>query len=246
MSGVVARVDDDVVLEVDDLLQAGRLHVEQGAEAARHGLEEPDVDDRRGQLDVAHALAADAAVRHLDAAAVADHPLVLHAAVLAAGAFPVLLRPEDALAEQAVLLGAVGAVVDRLRLLDLAERPAADVVRAGQRDPDGAVVVDAIVAGRFAGLGGHGGNAAASSTYGIARVRSDCVSGLRLLSERRSVSDRRTSRLRSLTLRLASTIRPASSPAACSGPGRGSRCVSTSKLAGVPASSVFSPLTIDS
>ena len=57
----VAGVDDDVVLEVDDPLQAGGLHVQQGAQAAGHRLEEPDVDDRRGQLDVAHPLAADAA-----------------------------------------------------------------------------------------------------------------------------------------------------------------------------------------
>ena len=143
----VARVDDHVVLEVDDLLQAGGLHIEQGAEPAGHGLEEPDVDHGRGQLDVAHALAADAAVRDLDAAAVADHALVLHAAVLAAGALPVLLRAEDPLAEQAVLLRAVGAVVDRLGLLDLAERPAADVVRARQADAHGPVIVDAIIIG---------------------------------------------------------------------------------------------------
>ena len=133
-SGVSPGIDDHVVLEVDHLLQAGGLHVQQGAQAAGHGLEEPDVHDRGGQLDVAHPLAADAAVRDLHAAAVADHALVLHAAVLAAGAFPVLLRAEDPLAEQAVLFRAVGAVVDRLRLLDLAERPAADVVRAGQAD----------------------------------------------------------------------------------------------------------------
>ena len=126
-------------------LQARRLHVQQRAEPARHRLEEPDVHDRGGQFDVPHALAADAAVRDLDAAAVADHALVLHAAVLAAGAFPVLFRAEDALAEQAVFFRAVGAVVDRLRLLDFAERPAADVVRAGQADADRAVVVDAIV-----------------------------------------------------------------------------------------------------
>src|SRR6516225_8442112 len=67
---------------------------------------------------MAHALAADAAVRDLDAAAVADHALVLHAAILAAGALPVLFGTEDALAEQAVLLGTVGAVVNGLRLLD--------------------------------------------------------------------------------------------------------------------------------
>src|SRR5207249_5484067 len=130
----LAGADDDVVLEVDDLLQGGGLHVQEGAEAARHRLEEPDVHDRGGQLDVPHALAADAAVRHLDAAAVTDHALVFHAAVLAASALPVFFRPEDALAEQAVLLRAVGAVVDGLGLLDLAERPAANVVGAGQAD----------------------------------------------------------------------------------------------------------------
>src|SRR5690606_13401340 len=116
-----------------------------GAQPAGHRLEEPDVDDRRGQLDVAHPLAAHARVRDLHAAAVADHPLVLHPAVLAAGALPVLLGPEDPLAEQPVLLRAIGAVVDRLGLLDLAERPAPDVVGAGQPDLDGAVVVDTIV-----------------------------------------------------------------------------------------------------
>jgi len=142
---LLAGVGDDVVLEVDDLLQAGRLHVEERAEARRHRLEEPDVDDGRGQLDVTHALAADAAVRDLHAAAIADHALVLHTAVLAAGAFPVFFGAEDALAEQAVFFGAVGAVVDRLGLLDLAERPAADVVRAGEADAHGPVVVDAVV-----------------------------------------------------------------------------------------------------
>ncbi len=103
----------------------------------------------RGQLDVAHPLAADPRVGHLDAAAVADHPLVLHPAVLAAGALPVLLRAEDPLAEQAVLLGPIRPVVDGLGLLDLAERPAPDVVRAGEPDLDGPVVVDTIV-GTFA------------------------------------------------------------------------------------------------
>src|SRR5262249_7777046 len=124
---------------------AGGLHVEQGPEAGRHRLEEPDMDDGRGQLDVAHALAAHPAVRDLDAAAVADHALVLHAAVLAAGAFPVLFRPEDALAEEAVLLRAVRAVIDGLRLLDLAERPAADVMGTGQADADRAVVINAVI-----------------------------------------------------------------------------------------------------
>src|SRR5690606_30406368 len=147
----VARVDDDVVLEVDDLLEVAGLHGQEGAQAAGHGLEEPDVDDGGGEVDVAHALAADAGVRHLDAAAVADDALVLGALVLAAGALVVAFGPEDALAEEAVLLGAVGAVVDGLGLLDLAVGPRADVVGGGERDLDGGEVVDAVVYGL-----GHG------------------------------------------------------------------------------------------
>ena len=102
--GIAQRIDDDVVLEVDDLFEARRLHVEQVAEPARHRLEEPNVHNRRGQFDVAHSLAADARVRDLHAAAVADHALVLHPAVLAAGALPVLLGAEDLLAEESILL----------------------------------------------------------------------------------------------------------------------------------------------
>src|SRR5690606_10063557 len=100
-------------------------------------LQEPDVGDGRGQLDMAHALAAHAAQRDLDAALLADDALVLHALVLAAQALVVLDRTEDAGAEQAVALGLERAVVDRLRLLDLAERPGLDLFRAGERDADG-------------------------------------------------------------------------------------------------------------
>ena len=89
----------------------------------------------RGELDVAHALAAHARQRDLDAALLADDALVLHALVLAAQALVVLDRPEDARAEQAVALGLERAVVDGLRLLDLAERPGQDLLGAGERDP---------------------------------------------------------------------------------------------------------------
>src|SRR5262245_29972273 len=88
------------------------------------------------ELDVAHALAPHLGERHLDAALLADQALVLHALVLAAQALVVLDRPEDARAEQPVPLGLEGAVVDRLGLLDLAERPRRDVVGAGDRDAD--------------------------------------------------------------------------------------------------------------
>ena len=72
-------------------------------------------------------------------------PLYFIPAVLAARAFPVLFRAKDALAEQAVLFRTVGAIVDRLGLLHLAERPATDVVRPGQTDLYRRIIVNPIV-----------------------------------------------------------------------------------------------------
>src|SRR6185437_4967578 len=92
--------------------------------------------------DVAHALTADLRAGHLDAAALADDALVTDALVLAAVALPVLGGTEDALAEQPVLLGLQRAVVDRLRLGDLARAPAADLLGGREGDLDGVEVVD--------------------------------------------------------------------------------------------------------
>ncbi len=131
-----ARLDHDVVLEIEDALERLQRHVEQQADARRQRLQEPDVRDRRRELDMAHALAPHARERHLDRALLADDALVLHALVLAAQALVVLDRAEDARAEQAVALRLEGPVVDRLRLLDLAVRPRQDLLRARDRNPD--------------------------------------------------------------------------------------------------------------
>ena len=137
LAGLGVDVSDDVAREVENLFQVLALHVEQ----ARHGeacgaLEVPDVAYGSGELDVAHALAAHLGRGHLDAAALADDALEADALVLAAGALPVLDGTEDLLAEQAVLLRLERAVVDRLGLLDLAVRPAANLVCRGKRDLD--------------------------------------------------------------------------------------------------------------
>src|SRR5204863_3386759 len=97
--------------------------VEQVAHGARQGLEEPDVRDGNGELDVAHALAAHLAQGHFDAAPVADHTAIPNALVLAAMAFPILDRSKDPLAEQAILLRLERAVVDGLRLGHLTPGP---------------------------------------------------------------------------------------------------------------------------
>src|SRR5262249_28068940 len=110
--------------------------VEQVADAARQRLQEPDVGDRRGQVDVAEPLAADLGLDDLDAALLTDDAAGLHALVLSAVALVILYRPEDLRAEEAITLRLERPVVDGLRLLHLAVRPLADLLRARQRDAD--------------------------------------------------------------------------------------------------------------
>src|SRR5689334_4744137 len=120
---LLARLDDDVVRVIDDLLEITERDVEQVAHRAGQGFEEPDVRDGNGELDVTHALATHLAQGHFDAAAVADDTAVTNSLVFAAMALPVLYGTENALAEQAVLLRLERAVVDRLGLGDFAPRP---------------------------------------------------------------------------------------------------------------------------
>ena len=129
-----AGIDDHEALEVEHALEILERHVEHQADAGRQRLQEPDVGNRGGEVDVTHALAANLGERDFDTALLTDNALVLHALVLAAQALVVLHRAEDLGTEQAVALGLEGPVVDGLRLLDLAEGPGADALRAGDAD----------------------------------------------------------------------------------------------------------------
>src|SRR5262245_10761423 len=129
-------IDDDVRLAVEHLLEILQRDVEEVADARRQRLEEPDVRDRRGQVDVAQPLSAHFALNDLDAALLADDAAVLHALVLPAEALVVLHRAEDLGAEQTIALRLEGPVVDRLRLLYLAVRPLPDLLRRRDRDPN--------------------------------------------------------------------------------------------------------------
>jgi hypothetical protein len=131
---LVVHRGDQVGREVDDLLEVLGRQVEQVAQARRDALEEPDVGDRSGQLDVAHPLTADLGPGHLDAAALADDALEPDPLVLAAVALPVPGGTEDLLAEEAILLRTQRPVVDGLGLLHLTVRPLADVVAGGKAD----------------------------------------------------------------------------------------------------------------
>src|SRR5580704_11222157 len=92
--------------------------------------------DRRGELDVAHAVSPNFGHSHLDAAFFANDAAILHALVLTAQAFVIFDRPKDPSAEQPVALRLERPVIDRLGLLDLAIGPRADALRTGDRDSD--------------------------------------------------------------------------------------------------------------
>src|SRR5215471_15801087 len=85
---------------------------------------------------MAHAVTSDFGERDLHAAFLANDAAILHTLVLAAQALVVLNRAEDSSAEQAVAFGFERAIVDRLRLLDLAERPGVNSLGTRDRDAD--------------------------------------------------------------------------------------------------------------
>src|SRR5439155_25572305 len=121
-----ARVDDHVIFIINDALEVAGGHVEDQPDARGHAFEEPDMANRHRQFDMAHAFAANAGERDLDAATIADDAAVLDALVLSARAFPVFDRPENAFAEQAAFFGLEGAVIDGLGVFDFPFGPRPD------------------------------------------------------------------------------------------------------------------------
>ena len=136
LAGLGVHPGDHVGREVDDLLQVLGCEVEEVAQAAGHALEVPDVGDGSGQLDVAHAFPPHLGPRDLDTAAFANDALEADPLVLTAVALPVPGRTEDLLAEESVLFGLEGPVVDGFRLFDLAVRPLTDVVSGRETNPE--------------------------------------------------------------------------------------------------------------
>src|SRR5690606_17780763 len=110
--------------------------VEHHAQTGRQALQEPDVRNRAGQFDVAHALTAHLGHGDFDTALLTNDAAMLQALVLAAKTLVILGGTKDLCAEQAVTLRLEGAVVDRLGLAHLAEGPRADLFRRGDADAD--------------------------------------------------------------------------------------------------------------
>ena len=116
-----AGLEHDKFFVIDYLFESLARDIEQGSDFIGKGTEKPDVGDRDGEFDVSHALATDFLFGNLDTATVADDAFVADALIFSAMALPVASGAENLLAEEAVALGLVGAVVDSLRLGHFAE-----------------------------------------------------------------------------------------------------------------------------
>ena len=91
----------------------------------------PNVGNRCSQFNMTHTLTAHLRAGHLNTAALTHNALEAHALVLTAVALPVLGGTEDALVEEAVLLGLQGTVVDGLGFLT-SPGPTTDIVGGGR------------------------------------------------------------------------------------------------------------------
>src|SRR5690606_38723229 len=132
-----ARFDHAPCFKVQYAFDIAQGHVEHHAQTGWQALQEPDVRNRAGQFDMAHALATHLGHGNFDTALFANDAAMLQALVFAAKAFVVLDRTEDLCAEQAITFGLEGTVVDGFRLAYFAVRPRPHFFRRRDADLDG-------------------------------------------------------------------------------------------------------------
>src|SRR5690606_1295651 len=132
-----AGLDDAPCFEVQHALDIAQGHVENHAQTRGQALQEPDMRNRAGQFDVAHAFATHLGDGDFNTTLFADDAAVLQARVLDAKTFVVLDRTEELGAGRAVALGRGRTVGDRLRLAYVTEGPRTDLFRRGDAHANG-------------------------------------------------------------------------------------------------------------
>ncbi len=123
--------------EIKHTLNVAQCHVEHHTQTGRQALQEPNMRNRAGQFDVAHAFATHLGYGDFHTAFFADNPAMLQALVLAAKALVIFDRTKDLGAEQAIALGLESTVVDGFRLTHFTIRPRTHFFRRGNTNLDG-------------------------------------------------------------------------------------------------------------
>ena len=124
-----SRISNKIVFVVNDTLKLTSSHVKDKTDARWHTLIEPDVGDWHSQVNVAHALATNAAQGNFHSTTVTDRAFVLDAFVFSASTLPVTRWTEDFLTEETTLFRFECPVVDRLRIEHFTTGPAVDGFR---------------------------------------------------------------------------------------------------------------------
>ncbi len=130
------RLDHNILLKIQYPLQILQSHVQDQANAAGKRFQEPDMRDRRRQVNMAHAVTAHLAEGHFHTTFFAGNAAIFHALVFAAKTFIVLDRAKNTRTEQAILFRLESPVVNGFRFFDLAVRPRPDLFRTCNGDPD--------------------------------------------------------------------------------------------------------------
>ena len=114
--------------KVHNLLQRLHRKIQKQPDTGRGGTEEPDMRHRHCKVDVPHTFTAHNAPGDFHATLLTDHAGIADSFVLPAETLEVLCGTEDALAEQAVRLCTLCAVVHGLRLGYLTPGPVDDIL----------------------------------------------------------------------------------------------------------------------
>ncbi len=118
-----ARLSHHVRFEVQNAFDVAQGHVEQQADAAWQGLQEPDVSNRARQLDVSHAFTTHFRQSNFNAALLTDNSAVLHALVFATQAFVIFYWAKNFGTEETFTFGLERTIVDGLWLFNFAKGP---------------------------------------------------------------------------------------------------------------------------
>ncbi len=135
--------------EVNDLFQLlglqfflrQRAHQQIGQPRTR-STQVPNVHDWRRQCNVTHTVTTDLVTRDFNATTLTNDALETDALVLTARTLPGFLWSKDLLAEQSVLFGTKGSVVDGLGLFYFARRPTTDVLGRGEANAEFIELID--------------------------------------------------------------------------------------------------------
>ena len=133
-NGFVLNFGDDEINIVDDFFEFLRCDVEEARNSSGNTFDIPDMAHGSGKLDMPHSLASNLRVRDFDTAFLAGNAAISRLFIFAAVALPVFRRPENSLAEKAVHFRLEGAIINGLRLFNLAAGPSENGVLAGQPD----------------------------------------------------------------------------------------------------------------